>query len=387
MALPSSPDAPGSSNADVESVELYSLATGIFKAFQELTDASDASSTSNLEIRNTQRFRLLAHNLGLHRQGHASLDYRVRDAMVVKARLADILGNLQDHLDNLVSISCGERRPFEEEDGDTGSSAGSSTGADAVSEPSDGSFHEVDFRQRSITEALDALYSLATKIRHPRNRPQRTTGELYKHVPSHLRENYIRERENAEIVAVSYLQRQSLLASFDTSEPLEPYISQENFLVRRIGIANARRKQQFIYWKEHANRISHGPTTDMVLEDPHGKRPKVGETPPVPQQLLGDALQADPPSAPGKSLATSATKLDESLVKLDDLQSVISHQSQVSTSMTQRWKIQWPLPPEILIRDTTANFFTCPHCHVICPREYLTKAAWKYVYQLQQSPT
>jgi hypothetical protein len=371
----------------VESVELYSLATGIFKAFQELTDASDASSTSNLERRNYERFRLLSSNLGIHRQGHASLDYRVRDAMVVKARFADILGNLQEHLDNLLSISRGERRPFEEEDGDTGSSAGSSTSADAVSERSDGSFHEVDFRHRSITEALDALYSVATKIRHPRNRPQRTTRELYKHVPPHLREIYIREREAAEIVAVSYLQRQSLLANFDASEPLERYISQESFLVRRIGIANARRKQQFIYWKEHANRISHGPTTDTVLKDPQGKMPQVEETPLVPQQLPGDALQADAPSAPGKSLATSATKLDETQVKLDDLQSVISHQSQASTTMTQRWKIEWPLPPEMLIRNTTSNFFTCPYCHVICPREYLTKAGWKYVCQLQQYHT
>jgi hypothetical protein len=377
MASPSSPYAPGSRNGNVESVELYTLAIRIFKAFRELTDASSASSTSNLELRNKERFELLSSNLGIHRQGHASLDYRVRDALVVKARLAEILGNLEDHLNNLVSISRAERRPFEEQDGDTGSSAGSSTGADAVSEPSDNSFHEVDFRQRSITEALDALYSLATKIRHPRNRPQRTTRELYKHVPAHLRENYIRERETAEIVAVSYLQRQSLLANFDTSEPLEPYICQEKFLVRRVGFANARRKQQFIYWKEHANRISHGPATDTVLEDLHGKMPNVGETPQVPQQLPGDAVQADAPSAPGKTLATSATKLDETQVKLDDLQSVISHQSQASTSMTQQWKIEWPLPPEILIRNTTSNFFTCPYCYVICPREYLTKAGWK----------
>lgn len=47
-----------------------------------------------------QRFKVWAHSLGLYQQGHASLDYRLRDAEVVKSRLADILEELQSHVRN-----------------------------------------------------------------------------------------------------------------------------------------------------------------------------------------------------------------------------------------------------------------------------------------------
>lgn len=45
-----------------------------------------------------QRFQLWAHSLGLYQQGHASLDYRVRDAEVVKSGFARILEELQTHV-------------------------------------------------------------------------------------------------------------------------------------------------------------------------------------------------------------------------------------------------------------------------------------------------
>lgn len=75
-----------------------------------------------------------------------------------------------------------------------------------------------------------------------------------------------------------------------------------------------------------------------------------------------------------RSLATSATRLDETFMKLDDLKSVISHQSRVSTVMNLRGeKLEWPSPPAQTASD---GFFTCPYCKIICPREYLAKEAW-----------
>ena len=65
------------------------------------TDDQDTAIPSRRRIvAEEERFRLWARNLGLFQAGHASLDYRVRDASFVKASLADLLAELQDHLQN-----------------------------------------------------------------------------------------------------------------------------------------------------------------------------------------------------------------------------------------------------------------------------------------------
>lgn len=204
----------------MESTELHELGTKIFAGFSELSAAQNIASHSvgKKLISEEQRFRLWAHSLGLHHQGHSSLDYRVRDAVAVKSRLADILAELKGHLENLVSVHRGERQPFEiaaaaaadsddgasDPDSDARSTATTSTSSSLSSD--DTSFHEVDFRMDSVAETLNALYSLATKIRNPRNRPQRAVDELYKHVPAHVRKEFIQEREEASIAIICHIQ-------------------------------------------------------------------------------------------------------------------------------------------------------------------------------------
>lgn len=391
----------------MESTELHELGTEIFAAFSELSSVQDIAghSVGKKLISEEQRFRLWAHSLGLHNQGHSSLDYRVRDAVAVKSRLADILAQLKEHLENLVSVHRGERQPFEiaavaaADSDDEASERDSDSDARSTATPStspshssgDTSFHEIDFRMESVTETLDALYSLATKIKNPRNRPQRAVDELYKHVPAHVREEFIQEREEVAIAIICHVQRQQLLeglqhgelktSGMSHEEVLEQYASPSNWLIRRTGIANARRKQQFVYCKEHAERISRGPARNAPPprfdERQQNDAPAADEKQPFPIQSeqgghmpmqpgLGDSL--------ARSLATSATRLDETFIKLDDLRSVISHQSRVSTVMNLRGeKLKWPPPP---VQTASSGFFVCPYCKIICPRKYLAKEAW-----------
>lgn len=392
----------------MESTELHQLGTETFAAFSELSGVKDIASHSvgKRLISEEQRFRLWAHSLGLHNQGHSSLDYRVRDAVAVKSRLADILAELKEHLENLASVHRGERQPFEttataadaddgasDRDSDARSTATTSTTPPLSSD--EGSLHEVDFRMESIAEALNALYSLATKIRNPRNRPQRAIDELYKHVPAHVRKEFILEREEAAIAVVCHVQRQQLLEGLQNGELmasgmsheeiLEQYASPSNWLIRRAGIANARRKQQFVYWKEHAERISRGPAGNAPHlgrdERQHDDTLAANNKQPIQTQSEEGGqltMNLDSGDGLGKSLATSATRLDESFVKLDDLKSVISHQSRVSTVMNLRGeKLEWPSPP---YQPASSRFFTCPYCKIICPRKYLDKEAWWSVY-------
>ncbi|KAK4230289.1 hypothetical protein QBC38DRAFT_357581, partial [Podospora fimiseda] len=377
-----------------DDISLGSIGIKILDTFQVLNTAQQDGITPHF-----QRFRLWAHGLGLFQHGHASLDYRVRDAEVVKARLAEMLNTLQEHLENTLSIVRGDRPPFEEQVNERGDDDGSlsdtstSSVASTTSSSSNSSIepvYELEFRQRAIINTIDALYTLAAKIRNNRNRTQKTMNELLRRLPSHEREEHIRHREQVEIAIVAYLQRQDLLRhlhQFDLKSSgltydsmVEKYASESNFLVKRTGIANARRKQQFIYWKEHAKRIARVTIPKPVQRPSEDLATKIPQAAPdqlqvMPQELLGaSSHDVSAPSLPEHSLATSATRLDDSLVRFDDTQSTVSFRSQVSAATTaQGNKIYWP-PPPLELEDN--GFFICPYCKTICSRKYLASDTW-----------
>ncbi|KAL7930307.1 hypothetical protein V8C35DRAFT_313519 [Trichoderma chlorosporum] len=226
-----------------------------------------------------QRFKLWAHSVGLYQRGHASLDYQIRDADAVMSGFAFILESLHDHLDSLLAIERHERSPYEalgvnedddqetEDDKSDRSESDSGNGShEAITSStprSDASFHEVDFRLDGLKETIDTLYSLTDQARSLLYRPQRDANQLYEKVPAKFRDTEIQEREAAEISNVCRLHRKYLAEITDEAatalggdEMFAKYSSTEHWLLRRTGIANARRKQQFIYWKEHAERPS-----------------------------------------------------------------------------------------------------------------------------------
>src|SRR4051794_25702184 len=86
--------------------ELQALGRTVADTFRRLveapwTDDEDTAVPSKRRVAaEEERFRLWARTLGLFQIGHASLDYRVRDASFIKASLTDLLAELQDHLEN-----------------------------------------------------------------------------------------------------------------------------------------------------------------------------------------------------------------------------------------------------------------------------------------------
>ena len=411
------------------SVQLHSIGTRILRDFQEVASLIDTRwpDAQRQLVLEGQRFLLWAQNLGLHRQGHASLDYRVRDATVVKGYLAEVLTELQDTLDNVLSVMKGERPPFEEgeagqsetSDSSRDESDGDSQASRKVFQPdglrSSGSLHEVNFRQRNTAETIGSLYSLATRLRNPRNRPQRTIKELYKHIPASRRAAYIQEREGLETMVVSHIHSESLAQSIARTasgqaghelddellavqtEVIKAYALPSHFLISRTGAANARRKQQFTYWKEHAARIGYSPGTAQALKDQKGKQPDIlVEDSNTPLEALQPQHEVDivgggPSSIQDRSLATSATRVEADAFMLEDLKSTISHQSRITAlSAAPTWegqKLDWPAPPERLLNGhPPSKYFTCPYCHVICPRKYLeTKNTWRYASNSEQN--
>jgi hypothetical protein len=300
-------------------------------------------------------------------------------------------------LDNLLAIVRNERLPYEQQqlDDDEETEDDESDGpvsdtkregssqASARSSPSDdSSVHEVDFRLNGIREVLDTLYSLAAKIRSPRNRPQRTIEELYKHVPADIRAAYIQEREEVEIAAASFLHRQYLIehtdikaTQDDAEDVLARYTSTDHWLIRRTGVANTRRKQQFIYWKEHVIRLSQA-RPKSPAQRAGQEANNIGEAANIPlhlNQANGEARkETEMPIMPIST--TTATRLPPDLLKPDDLRSAISHQTRVSTVISPEGKkLEWPDPPH---GDRIGGYYICPYCKTVCPEKYLQKDMW-----------
>lgn len=255
--------------------------------------------------------------------------------------------------------------------------------ASALSSSSDeSSVHEADFRLNGLTEALNTLYILEAKIRSPRNQPQQTIENLYKHVPADIRAAYIQERKEVKIAAVSFLHRQYLIENTDiqathdaAQEVLARYTSTDHWLIRRTGIANTRRKQQFIYWKEHVIRLSQA-RPDSPVQGAGQATTNIGETVEVPlhlEQTKSEALkQTEMPIMPISTM--TATRLPPDLLQTDDLRSAISLQTRVSTvSSPEGRKLEWPDPPN---GERVGGYYICPYCKTVCPEEYLQKDMW-----------
>lgn len=256
--------------------------------------------------------------------------------------------------------------------------AASSDDETSLSSLSDtGSFQEAEFRLASVTTRLDSLYKLATRIRSPRNRPQRPTKDLYKHIPESQRAEYIQTQEQIEVSLIAYVQRQQLLESVTNEQLQELGLSQEqlfqeyaaatHWLVRRMGIANARRKQQFVYWRKHAELLGRD-MTEVLLPT---VAKELAEAAVQPQALTTDPRKPAPPV----SMATSATKINSNMLGLDDMKSVISSLSRVSTTVSPKGNdLAWPPVPSHL---AGSKYFSCPYCGILCPAKYLSQDEWR----------
>lgn len=285
----------------------------------------------------------------------------------------------------MLDIALGMRPPLErdEEARQTGATEHGSSFSDdeaslASSISSMGSFQEAEFRLSSVATMLDSLYKLASPIRSPRNRQQRSTKDLYKHVPESQRAEYMQNQEQIEVSLVTYVQQQQLVEwvddeqlqelGFGQEELLARYASASYWLMARAGMANARRKQQFLYWKKHAQLLGR----DMTEETP-----AVAEQPVDAVALAQSAAASSqaPKKAPAKSMATSATKMDLTVMGPDDMRSVISHRSCVSTVASPRGEdIAWPPVPSHLAGHKS---FPCPYCGILCPERYLSRDGWR----------
>jgi hypothetical protein len=193
---------------------------------------------------------------------------------------------------------------------------------------------EVSVRFNGVVERIDSLYSLAIKIRNPTTRPIRPTAELYKHYTAGNYLEYMQERISIEVHIVRYIHTQQIL-EFETSTLNDVFVTrvldssdgedliygiddsgdfvtrflrEADWLICRMGKANARRRQQFVYWREHADLISR-PEPEPQMGEQLPTRQLI--EPDTPASVVNAGSDANLPTASQlHSGPTTATRLD-----------------------------------------------------------------------------
>ena len=196
---------------------------------------------------------------------------------------------------------------------------------------------------------IDTLYKLSFKIRNPATRVGFSKARAYRQID---------EDTGVDLMeAFSIWDLRHFAEIFGRYQQVPPSKCENHFLVQRLARANTRRRQQFGQWQKHTmklERFNHGPIQ------------------PRPDAQPIAALSSERGLL---SLPSTATKLEESKIDLDDCASIRTASTlYVLSKEDEENDVQIPpLPKELCAK----NEFECPYCHIICAKRTSNKLAWK----------
>ncbi len=292
------------------------------------------------------RFKVWSGNIGAHRKGRSSLDFRLRDASHIHAQvkqpLEDLVGSLHDgesqtpfgclkpgdafkclsvDMPSATSICRGEttpwdREPLEETD---------NTEDDNASPPGPAAT-ELSQISEDISEILDCLFRLSVSIRNP--------------APH---ERFLK----------SSLTDTSHHEPFDLFHVLDMFPLAEPALAERLGRALSRRRQYFLYRKVRHKKFSFGLEEDDEMTEEAGVST-------IASSITENMKQAT-------SDATQPAVLDE-----DRLSEAGWTDTTRGSSLAEGDRPR--IPP--LPKDAHERPFECPFCYMMISAT--TTAAWTY---------
>ncbi|KAI5785804.1 hypothetical protein EDC01DRAFT_661502 [Geopyxis carbonaria] len=194
------------------------------------------------------RLRVWAENLGAHRSGRMSLDYRLREASSVKQEVLDLLEELHSSINNANSILSGEKTSHDTES----LSSISSDEEDEFLTECDLPLElqtktEVEEASIEIAHIITCLYNFSITIRNPAPRDR---------------------LQKCGSINVSHFE------FFDIQHVLNKYPfagnsvgRKDNYLVERFGRANTKRRQLLEYHKKHHQKLARLPVLNSQLEN------------------------------------------------------------------------------------------------------------------------
>lgn len=324
----------------------------------QYTAQSDSSGNDHRLFRNQkERFELWAINLGLYQRGHASLDYRFRDAATHKIHARKLLQNLLSALRQLEATidpsTKGDDDANEQFDGvqDDLDLEEDDTLDDYADEDMAGSAIEL------MTDCIDHLFKLAMEVRNVSTRLNASKGFRYKQIDT---ENGLDLFNQMAVLQVDQMHVKSIMT---VNEKLsENRQADLDYLVQRLADANILRRRQFAYWSYHRLRLDHVVNTML-------------EVAPVnqPMPLKAPSYTSKPTTATAL-IATKALPFED-----NDTQSIASVMTLPMVEGSSGFRLEYPPPPTL---PTSGDFeepkeFECPYCYTICPASFLKKKKWE----------
>ncbi|KAI0837384.1 hypothetical protein F5Y06DRAFT_297712 [Hypoxylon sp. FL0890] len=267
------------------------------------------------------RFKIWSGNIGAHRSGKSSLDYRLRDASHLQIQVKNLLVDLNDSLKNALAIISGEKIPWDELP---------AKGEDSDQDLDGPADHYVEFDTElaqisaDVTEVVDCLLRLSVSIRNP---------------APHDR---LKASTRIDVSPYEAHDISHIAAKFQLANPK---------LAEHLGKANSRRRQFFKYRASHHAILSEGLNADSgksVL----GKLSTVASS--IPQHLKDNPLEA-------KSDPIDEDELSESGV------------TQTSYATTQGGSDRPHVPA--LPAEALKGPFECPFCYTMI--SVSSRRAWK----------
>ncbi|KAK7960744.1 hypothetical protein PG988_011958 [Apiospora saccharicola] len=269
------------------------------------------------------KFKVWSGNIGAHRKGASSLDYRLRDTSNLRKEVQNLLGDLLEALADANRLFSGEVQPWDEDE------------PEGFLPNNQGERHDAEDDAFNFETELDQLIADIDEI----------VVYLYK-VSAGLRSAPQHDRLMSSMsINTSYYERFDIQHVHNKHPNLEPEVSQ------RLGKAISMRRHYFKYRESHRGKLGSG------LEATDGK-----------------------PTTDGKS--TVASSLPDALKKgddpvfrnlaVDDNSETGFTQTSFATSVADSAKLRVPpLPKEA----ATQEYFECPFCFMILSAQ--TERAWK----------
>ncbi|KAK7990414.1 hypothetical protein PG990_014694 [Apiospora arundinis] len=302
------------------------LVRGCLESFDSvLTQPTNTETTTDAvfvlaKIKDEQdRFKVWSGNIGAHRRGTSSLDYRLRDASNLREEVQSLLQDLLEALADTNKILDGEVQPWDEE---------MSLECEAEQQDDDA---EVDgFSFESELEQLLADISETVKY-------------LYK-VSAGLRNASQHDR-----VMSSLSINMAHFETYDIEHVRNKHPKIEDEIAQRLGKAISKRRHYFKYRESHRGKLGSGLEAD------------------------GDRL-TDGKSTIASSLPDVLKKADLTVVHLnvEDTSESGFTQTSFATSVADSTSLRIPPPPK---EARTQEYFECPFCFMMISAQ--TRRAWK----------
>lgn len=305
-----------------------SIATHVHGCLETFQMVGESLSKAELQIKRKLqpgaindalgRFRLWVGNIGAHRRGRSSLDYRLREASHIKYRVIELLQNLQSVLHETLEIISGSRIPWEDlSESDSDASDDESLAGEATT--------ELEQLVSSMAEINTCLMRLSMAIRNPAPHDQ--------------------FKESAQI-DISHFE------AFDFEHVRGKFPRAEKYLQLRLGSAISRRRQYLRYREEHHRKLEQGLKTEPKSQENELDQTALRSVS-TPTERFESTVASSLPLAVKAS--TSARELEDD----DYYEDTISQTSYASSKNHNSSKLRPPPLPEV---GHDGNPFECQLC-------------------------